>query len=128
MPFVHIRLADAPRSIEQTRQMQAEVTALMATCLGKRAGLTAVLIEGAPEGAWSVGGAPVDPAAHLEATITAGTNSVEEKARFVEQAHALLATGAAGELPLATYVVVREVEAESWGYGGRTQAARRAGA
>ena len=126
MPFVHIRRAGALLSAEQTRQMQAEVTALMASCLGKRADLTAVLIEAAPDGAWSVGGAPVAPAAHLEATITAGTNSAEEKARFVKEAHALLAAGTERELPLATYVVIREVEADSWGYGGRTQDARRA--
>ena len=29
-----------------------------------------------------------------------------------------------GPLPLATYVVVHEVAAEAWGYGGFTQAQR----
>lgn len=126
MPFLHISLSGVSPGSDDIARLQAAATRLIAVSLAKRAELTAVRIETVPAGAWSVGGTPVSPAAHLEANITAGTNSAEEKARFVGEAHALLQEAAGGALPLATYVVIREIDAESWGYGGRTQAARRA--
>ncbi len=125
MPFLHISLSGVSLATDDIARLQAAATRLIAVSLAKRAELTAVRIETVPSGAWSVGGAPVSPAAHLEANITAETNSAEEKARFVTEAHALLQEAAGGALPLATYVVIREIDAESWGYGGRTQAARR---
>ncbi len=100
----------------------------MADVLGKRPDLTAVLIETHDAALWSVGGEPVPCAAHLEATVTAGTNSAPEKAEFLRAAHDLLARVAGADLPPATYVVVREVPADTWGYGGRTQEARRTAA
>ncbi len=108
--------------------LQAGVTALMVEILAKRADLTAVLVERVASGGWSVGGSAVSVAAHLDAKVTAGTNSPAQKTAFVAAAHRLLAETLAetlgGDLPLATYVVVDEVPAESWGYAGLTQAHR----
>lgn len=125
MPFVHIRIAGESLPESNLRLLQEEATRLMETVLFKKAELTAVLVERLPAGGWAVGGEPVPVAAHLEATITAGTNAPEEKARFIEKAAALLKAVCGAPLPVATYVVVREVPAEDWGYDGRTQAARR---
>ncbi len=64
-------------------------------------------------------------AVHVDATITAGTNSPEEKARFIEQTMKLLNHVFGGELNPATYIVIAEVPAQSWGYDGQTQESRR---
>lgn len=125
MPFVHIRIAGKTLSENAVRALQTGITGQMETILTKKAELTAVSIETVPAGGWAIGGATVPIAAHLEATITAGTNTAEEKAHFIAAAMALVETVLETPLPLATYVVIREVPAESWGYGGRTQAARR---
>ncbi|KAB7787307.1 hypothetical protein F8B43_0743 [Methylorubrum populi] len=124
MPFIRVTTAGLETGSERITALQRGITALMAEVLGKRADLTAVLVEPAPAGGWSVGGVAVTPAAHLEARVTLGTNSAEEKARFVAAAHDLLARTLPGPLPLATYVVVQEVPADGWGYGGVTQAQR----
>ena len=64
--------------------------------------------------------------ASMQALITAGTNSAAEKADFIFAANKLLtATGGPGAAP--TYVALHEIPAESWGYDGETQAARKAG-
>jgi 4-oxalocrotonate tautomerase len=55
--------------------------------------------------------------------VTEGTNTPAEKAAMVAATHAALAEALPG-LPEATYVVIREIAAEGWGYGGRTQAER----
>ncbi|WP_279482973.1 tautomerase family protein [Aureimonas sp. SK2] len=128
MPFVHIRIAGPPLSPPQVEALQRGATSLLADLLRKKPELTAVLVERCEAGAWSVAGRPVPLAAHFEATITAGTNDEDEKARFVHAAHALLAEIVGAGLPPATYVVIHEVAADAWGYGGRTQLARRVSA
>jgi 4-oxalocrotonate tautomerase len=62
--------------------------------------------------------------AQLQIQITAGTNTAAEKAAFIAAAFEELGTLLGGLHP-ASYVVVDEIAADAWGYGGRTQAARR---
>ncbi len=127
MPFVHIRVAGQTLDPAQVETLQSEATRLMAEVMRKKAELTAVLVEAHDVANWSIAGRPVRLAAHLDVKVTAGTNDAPEKAEFVRQAHALLASVLGAGLPLATYVVVDEVPAQAWGYGGRTQESRRAG-
>jgi 4-oxalocrotonate tautomerase len=124
MPFVHIRVAGPTLSFEQVRQLQRAATALMANILRKDPGLTAVLVEQVPASGWAIGARSLDAAAHLEVKVTAGTNTAEEKERFVAAATRLLHQ-AVEELPIVTYVVIDEVPGDAWGYGGRTQDNRR---
>ena len=124
MPFVRLTITGPETGPETVAALQRGITALMAEVLGKRADLTAVLVEPAPAAGWSVGGVAVARAAHIEARVTHGTNTAQEKALFVAAAHELLVRTLPGPLPLATYVVVQEVPADAWGYGGLTQAAR----
>lgn len=84
-----------------------------------------MLVEHVPSAGWSVGNVPVSVAAHVHAMITAGTNSSSEKARFIEDEMTLLKEVLGPELREETYIVLHEVAAESWGYGGLTQEERK---
>ena len=124
MPFIHVRLAVTPTP-DQTARIRKGITHLMAGTLRKKAELTAVLVEPlAPGASWGIGGEPVLVAAHVDATVTQGTNTESEKAEFVGRAHELLRAVLGNGLPLATYVVVTEVAGENWGYAGLTQSHR----
>ena len=125
MPFVRITASGAALASEQVSLLCSEVTELMACVLGKRPDLTSVLVEQVATAAWAIGGSPVKAAVHVDATITAGTNSPEENARFIEKTMSLLKSVLGSDLHSATYVVVTEVPADSWGYDGRTQESRR---
>lgn len=125
MPFLHLRIAGKPLSTKDVSHLQTELTDLMQRILNKKKSLTAVLIEEVPGSGWSVGAGPVPLAAHLEAAITAGTNTSAEKAEFIAAAAQVLKRLCGDALPVATYVILREIDAESWGYDGQTQAARR---
>lgn len=130
MPYINVKVAGRPLAAADREALALGITALMATVLGKRRELTAVLVEEADAAGWSVGGrfgGADSPRAHVEANVTAGTNTEAELARFVAEAAALLKR-VLPDLPEATYVIVREVPATGWGYDGRTQAARRAAA
>jgi 4-oxalocrotonate tautomerase len=119
----------APHDPERDQALATALTAITAATLGKRAEVTAVLIEELPAARWFIGARPVQrPTALLEITVTTGTNSTAQKAAFVEAAFAELQRQLApgGVLEEASYVTVREVPATDWGYGGRTQQARSA--
>jgi len=53
-----------------------------------------------------------------------GTNTPEEKTRFVAEAFALLRKVSGPDLPEVSYVLVHDIPMNSWGYGGRTQESR----
>ena len=126
MPTLHVRLSPPPSPDRHALLAQA-LTTLTAQVLGKRAEVTAVLIDVLPTQAWFIGAAPAaQPTALLEIDITQGTNTTEEKAVFIEAAFKTLqdhlAPGAS--LAPASYVIVRELPATDWGYGGVTPQAR----
>lgn len=126
MPTLSLKLSP-PVDAARARSLAAALTALAHTLLGKRHDVTAVMVEPIPAGHWFVGAQPpTGPTAWLAIDITAGTNSADEKARFVAAAYAelerQLAPGAG--LEPASYVLVRERPATDWGFGGLTQAQR----
>jgi 4-oxalocrotonate tautomerase len=125
MPFIRITVSGPVLAPKQVSRLQHEMTGLMASTLGKQADLTSVLVERPDIAGWAIGGVSARVAAHVEATITAGTNSPEEKADFIEQTMTLLRNVLGSELHPATYVVVNDMQANAWGYDGRTQQSRR---
>lgn len=112
---------------ERYQALAAALTTLTADILHKRPEVTAVVIDDLPRARWCVGGRTVEGAtALLEIGITAGTNTAEEKARFIGAVYEELQRQLApdGGFELASYVTVRELPATDWGYGGQTQRAR----
>lgn len=128
MPTLTLKLA-APHDSERDRALATALTTITADTLGKRAEVTAVLIEDLPATRWFVGARAVQrPTALLEISITEGTNTALQKAAFIEAAFAELQSRLApgSSLEEASYVIVREVPVTDWGYGGKTQKARQA--
>lgn len=126
MPYLDIRIA-APCLPETVDKFATRLTELTARLLAKRHELTAVAVQCIAPGHWYVGGAALakrgGSSFFIEANVTAGTNDAEQKAAFVAAAFAA-AEDILGRIDAASYVIVREVPADAWGYQGRTQAAR----
>lgn len=134
MPTLLLRVAPL-QNPERYAVLAHALTELTAQVLHKRREVTVVVIDDLPAAHWHIGGEPLNQhtpqaTAWLQIDITAGTNTVDEKARFVAQAWAVLNhhLGQGQPLAEASYVTVRELPATDWGYGGRTQAARRVAA
>ncbi|MGA4792070.1 tautomerase family protein [Nocardia sp. AB354] len=126
MPFARLT-ATGPDLPAQTRAaLAADITALLEKDLFKAPEVTVVQINTVPASHWFVAGAGIKNATgvHLEVDITAGTNTAAEQATFIEHAYAVL-NQHLGLLTTATYVVLRELGGESWGFNGMTQMARR---
>ena len=127
MPTLNLKVSPL-QNPPRYRSLAAALTRLTALHLGKRPEVTAVMIDDLPAARWHIGGADVTgPTAFLEISITAGTNTPQEKAAFIAAAFDELQNQLGLGQPLATasYVIVRELLATDWGYGGQTQAARR---
>ncbi|MCW5698788.1 MAG: tautomerase family protein [Rhodospirillales bacterium] len=129
MPYINIAVAGAPLTKAQKQSLFDETTDLMAKVMGKNPTLTSVRIDEYPPENWAIGKTPVSPrnetAAHMDIKITAGTNTEDEKATMIESAMTMLKR-VVDAVPVATYVIVHELDAGSWGYDGRTQADRTA--
>lgn len=125
MPTLTLRIAPLQNPAHYAA-LASQLTALTAQVLHKREQVTAVMIEDMPAARFCAGGvASTQPIACLQIDITQGTNSAEEKQQFVREAYALLSR-LLGALHEASYVIVRELPAGDWGYGGLTQAQRKA--
>ncbi|OGB14906.1 MAG: hypothetical protein A2W72_04365 [Burkholderiales bacterium RIFCSPLOWO2_12_67_14] len=127
MPTLHLQIAPL-QNPERYQALAAALTAITADTLGKRPEVTVVVIDDLPLARWAVGGRTVQGVtALLEISVTAGTNTEAQKARFIGAAFNELRRQLApdGALEEASYVIVRELPASDWGYGGQTQAARR---
>lgn len=127
MPTLNLKVAPL-QNPERYPQLARALTALAADILGKRPAVTAVTIDDLPAAQWFTGGLDVQrPTAILEISITQGTNTPAEKAAFIRAAYEELERqlGHGGPLEEASYVIVRELPAADWGYGGRTQLERK---
>lgn len=127
MPVLHVT-TNAPLEAQQRAALGKALTHLSAQVLRKQPDVTVVTFDLRSPDSWYIGGevAPIHGAL-LEIEITEGTNLAQEKALFIERAHALLAQHLGGGRAIAdaSYVVVRENPASDWGYRGITQARRR---
>lgn len=123
MPYVNLKLSTLP-SAEMTKQLAVGLTDLTAQLLKKKRELTSVAIESVPASLWTIGGIPVAekglPTFFLEVKVTEGTNTKDEKAAYVEGVFRAVSS-ALGAIDPASYVVIQEVRADAWGYGGATQ-------
>lgn len=125
MPFIRVTIAGTEIDASAVRRLQEGTTEFMNAILRKRREVTAVLVEQVPLSGWTIGAEPVPVAAHVEANVSEGTNSHTEMSRFIQQMDSLLKEVLGPDVPLATYVIVREVKESAWGYGGVTQDHRR---
>jgi 4-oxalocrotonate tautomerase len=125
MPLIQITLTGPQAAPATIQQLQQETTRLMQTILHKEAALTVVSVSQLPAGAFTANGQAVATGASLQALITAGTNSAADKAAFIFAAKRLL-TVTLGPSDAPLYVALHELPADSWGYDGQTQAARKA--
>ncbi len=128
MPYINIRLGGKVGN-EQKKKLFETTTALMNTVMGKRREVTVVHIQESEPQQWSTNACQLtadEPiSAYVEVKVTAGTNTPQEKAEMIFQTVRML-QDVVGTIQEACYVVIDDIAADSWGYDGKTQAARAA--
>lgn len=126
MPYLDIKLS-GPCLPDNVARLAARMTDLAVDVLHKKREVTAATVHCIPPGHWTIGGEAISERGEVsvcvEINVTAGTNTATEKSAFVAAAIEA-AESIVGRLAPASYVIVREVPADAWGYAGLTQQAR----
>lgn len=123
MPYLNTRIA-----MQESRAVAEQVVSMLTkhtdAILGKKPEVTSVEVSFVSPGLWFVGGTPVaaDNAVtfYLEIKVTAGTNTKAEKADYVRTVFSGFES-ILGPIAPASYIVIHDVGADSWGFQGRTQ-------
>lgn len=126
MPYINIRIA-TKLSNNQRSALATKTTSLMETVMGKRREVTVVHIAESSPQQWAINASILTAndatAAYVDIKITQGTNTAEQKAQMIAETITMLRQEL-GTLQQASYVVIDEIPANSWGYDGKTQAER----
>jgi 4-oxalocrotonate tautomerase len=127
MPMITLRYVTPTPRPDLRESIAALAARLAAEALGKARGLTAVIVEPTDPAAWFIAGErPAEAglsAFWLTITVTAGTNTKAETARFVRESFTGM-EAILGPLHAESYVLVQAADGHAYGYGGRTQEAR----
>ncbi len=123
MPLLTVTLTgsvDARRSAATA----AILTELTQKHLGKDPALTAVAIRYLDPDHWFIGGEAMSrrnaDSFSLDIKVTEGTNTKPQIAAYVDAVFAAMA-GLLDGVREESYIIVHEVAAASWGFGGKTQ-------
>lgn len=123
MPILNVSVTGRPDS-RRSAAIAAKLTELTSVHLGKKPALTAVAIHHVDNDHWFVGGEPLGrrgaESFMLRIAVTQGTNTKDEMAVYVREVFAAMSE-LLGDVDDVSYVVVDEVPAAAWGYGGMTQ-------
>jgi 4-oxalocrotonate tautomerase len=120
MPLLCIKLNTAA-SQTTSQQVAHLLTELTHSLLKKRREVTAVQIDYVPRTQWFVGATVAKPTYSLDIKVTAGTNTKDEMQTYLAAVHAGMKTLLGDTLEDASYSILHEVRADSWGFGGLSQ-------
>ncbi|MBV8657717.1 MAG: tautomerase family protein [Burkholderiales bacterium] len=123
MPILNVKVS-ARKSPEMTKAISSTLLDLTTTILRKNPAVTAIAIDYVDPADWIVGGRTLAEQGkhsfYFDIKITDETNTKDEKARYIAAAFEAFA-GLLGELHEESYILVEDVRAASYGYGGKTQ-------
>ena len=103
MPFIRVIVTDTALPADIQRTLAEGLTGLAVSALRKSGARTIVHVDLVPADRYYVDGKPLtgDLDAHVEATVTIGTNSAAEKAAFIAEAGELLTKTSLARSPVA---------------------------
>ena len=123
MPYLNAKIS-AKQSPELTKQVADILANLTTNILHKKRELTSITVESVDGDKWFVAGMPISSQEvktfYLEIHVTEGTNTKDEKANYVKEVFASMQS-VLGKLHPASYIIIKNVSADSWGYEGATQ-------
>ena len=123
MPILNLKVS-ATRSAALSRTLSEGLVEATARILKKNPEITAVAIDYVFPEDWIVGGrslAEQDKASFwLDIKVVDGTNTKDEKALYLAEVFAFMGR-VLGDLHPESYVLVHEVPADAYGFGGLTQ-------
>ncbi len=127
MPFIRIAVSGNPDP-HLAQSTARAVTERTSRILGTSKERTALDVSSVPKAQWFVGGESLEELGlssyWLEARATEGRNTAQQKADYLAEIDTLMHQ-LLGELHAVSYAHVHAAAADSWGFGGVSQAERK---
>jgi 4-oxalocrotonate tautomerase len=122
MPYLNVRIA-----MKESSSVAEEIVSILmkhtAELLGKKPEVTSIAVDFVSPELWFVGGSPVATNAvtfYLDIKVTDGTNTKAEKAEYIRKVFSDFEATLGPIIP-ASYIVIHDVRADSWGFQGKAQ-------
>jgi 4-oxalocrotonate tautomerase len=126
MPLLQLVVSGHPDPV-LAKTLAQEVSECTTRILHKVADHAAVIVTFVPPSEWVVGGRSLEEAGlssfWLDVKVTGRTNTRGEKAAFLAEVFVAMSR-ILGPLHVASYIMVHEVAADSYGFGGVSQEQR----
>jgi 4-oxalocrotonate tautomerase len=123
MPYLNVRIAKQG-SVDIAEQIVAILMKHTSEVLGKKPDVTSIDINFVSPSLWYVGGEALatknEITFYLDIKVTDGTNTKQEKAEYIQKVFADFES-LLGRITPASYIVIHDVSADSWGFEGKTQ-------
>ena len=123
MPYINVTVTGSP-DVALSERIVGEMNGLTATHLRKDPTVTAVSVSYVDPRHWFAGGRSLAAqranSFWLDIKVVDGTNTKPELAAYLDAVFAALSS-ILGDVHTESYVLVHEVPASAYGYGGKTQ-------
>ncbi|HYU14844.1 MAG TPA: hypothetical protein VEL05_02180 [Candidatus Acidoferrum sp.] len=123
MPILNVTISKRPDP-ELVRRIAHGLVERTASVLRKRPDVTAVAVQFVPPEHWIVGGRSLAEAGlasfWLDIKIVDGSNTKDEKAAYLREVFSFMEE-VLGPLHPESYILVHDVRADAYGFGGLTQ-------
>lgn len=123
MPYINVKITAKPTP-QLSAHIAKEVSELTKAHLRKDPTITAVAVDYVDPQHWFAGGRSLAEQGMntywLDIKVVDGTNTKQEMAAYLDAIHALMANTLGG-IHGESYVLVHEVPASAYGFGGKTQ-------
>jgi 4-oxalocrotonate tautomerase len=121
MPFINVKL-NSKQNSETREEIVKIVLDKTSNILNKNAEVTSILVEFCDKNNWSIGGKKATTFL-VDIKITKGTNTKNEKQAYIKEIYQSF-KNLLGNIDNASYIIIDEIEADSWGFEGITQEER----
>jgi 4-oxalocrotonate tautomerase len=123
MPILNVTISRKP-SADLVKQIADGLAERTHRLLGKPRDVTSVAVTFVPPEHWIVAGRSLEEqelaSFWLDIKVTDGTNTKDEKATYLEEVFSFMRS-VLGPLHGESYILVHDVRADAYGYGGKTQ-------
>ena len=123
MPYLNVRIAQK-ESPDVAEKIVSALMTLTSDLLGKKPEVTSIAVDFISPDLWFVGGKRVSDmntvTFYLDIKVTNGTNTKSEKLEYIKRVFSDFES-ILGSIAPASYIVIHDISADSWGFQGKTQ-------
>ena len=118
MPYINVKT-----NVKQSDELRKKIVDIIlentTNILNKKPEVTSVLVEFVPFDTWNINKDNLKTF-NVDIKITKGTNTKNQKAQYIKETYLNLKE-ILGDITPASYIIIDEIEGDSWGFEGLTQ-------